>query len=104
MFKTITKKILCGVLALTASFGALATMTGCETSYPEVEIQLEFNGKAYTLEYKLYRKLKCFSSVIPPYGRVILLSFDNSVIESCGFSVILFALKLAKRITLCETQ
>lgn len=57
MFKTITKKILCGVLALTASFGALATMTGCETSYPEVEIQLEFNGKAYTLEYKLYRKL-----------------------------------------------
>ena len=43
-------------------------------------------------------------SVILPYGRVILLSPDNSVIESCGFSVILFALKLAKRITLCEAQ
>ncbi len=45
-------------------------------------------------------KIKFLSSVILPYGRVILLSLDNSVIEFCGFSVILFATKLAKRIKL----
>ena len=43
-------------------------------------------------------------SDILPDGRVLLLPDGNSDIESCGFSVILFALKLAKRITLCEAQ
>ena len=53
----ILKKTLCGVLALTATIGAAASFTACETSEPEVEIQIEFNDKTYTLEYTLYRKI-----------------------------------------------
>ena len=44
-------------------------------------------------------KFKCYSAL----GRVIF-SLRESVIETLGFSVILFANKLAKRITLCEAQ
>ncbi len=51
------KKIACLALA-TLSVGACAsTFAGCETSHPEVEMQIEFNGETYTLEYKLYRKI-----------------------------------------------
>ncbi len=52
----ILKKTLCGLLALTA-FGAVTSFTACETSEPEVEIEIEFNGETYTLEYTLYRKI-----------------------------------------------
>lgn len=54
---TITKKILCASLALTSAFASMAMMTACETSHPEVSMKLSFNGKTYTLEYELYRKL-----------------------------------------------
>ena len=57
MFKKTMKKIACLALA-TLSVGACAsTFAGCETSHPEVEMQIEFNGETYTLEYKLYRKI-----------------------------------------------
>lgn len=51
------KKIACGALALASSVACLGTFTACETSHPEVSMVLEFNGKTYELEYKLYRKI-----------------------------------------------
>ncbi len=56
MRKTI-KKLACTALAAISVFGCAATLTACETSHPEVEMKLEFNGKTYTLDYKLYRKI-----------------------------------------------
>lgn len=57
MLKNTFKKILCGALTLTATVGCLGTLTACETSHPKVEMQIEFNGETYELEYKLYRKV-----------------------------------------------
>ena len=51
------KKILCTALSAVSVFGCLATATACETARPKVEMEIEFNGKTYTLEYELYRKL-----------------------------------------------
>ena len=51
------KKLLCGALCLTACFGSAFSFSACETSKPEVEMQIEFNGKTYTLEYTLKRKI-----------------------------------------------
>ena len=56
MRKTL-KKITCGILAAVSVFGCAATLTACETTYPEVQMKIEFNGETYTLEYKLYREL-----------------------------------------------
>ncbi len=56
MKKTL-KKITCGILAAISVFGCAATLTACETSHPEVEMKVEFNGETYTLAYKLYRKV-----------------------------------------------
>ena len=56
MKKTL-KKITCGILAAVSVFGCAATLTACETSHPEVEMKVEFNGETYTLDYKLYREL-----------------------------------------------
>ena len=56
MLKKAIKKITCGVLALSACL-TCATFTACETSKPEIEMQIEFNGKSYTLEYTLFRKV-----------------------------------------------
>ena len=56
MRKTL-KKITCGILAAVSVFGCAATLTACETTHPEVEMKVEFNGETYTLEYKLYREL-----------------------------------------------
>ncbi len=54
MKKTL-KKTICGILATVSAFGCAATMTACESSHPEVEIEISFNDETYTLEYKLYR-------------------------------------------------
>ena len=56
MRKTL-KKITCGILAAVSVFGCAATLTACETSHPEVEMKIEFNGETYTVEYKLYRNI-----------------------------------------------
>jgi hypothetical protein len=55
--KKILRKITCGILATACALGCAATLTACETTHPEVEMTIEFNGKTYTLEYKLYRDL-----------------------------------------------
>ena len=55
MKKTL-KKVGCTALALcTLAVGAVS-FTACTTDRPEVEMQLSFNGKTYTLQYTLYRK------------------------------------------------
>lgn len=55
--KKMFKKLTCGILATVSVFACATTLTACETSNPEVEMQIEFNGETYTLEYKLYRNL-----------------------------------------------
>ena len=55
--KKILRKITCGILATACALGCAATLTACETTHPEVEMTIEFNGETYTLEYKLYRDL-----------------------------------------------
>ena len=55
--KKMFKKTLCGVLAIAATVASVGTFAACETDKPQVEMQIEFDGKTYTLEYTLYRKL-----------------------------------------------
>ncbi len=55
--KKTMKKLTCTVLAAMSVFGCAATMSACETSHPEVKMEIAFNGNTYTLEYKLYRKI-----------------------------------------------
>lgn len=52
------KTIRITALAVTAalSLASVAIFAGCETSYPEVSITYEFNGKEYEVEYVLSRK------------------------------------------------
>ncbi len=50
------KKTLCMALAAATVAGGAFSMAGCTTDHPEVEMVLAFNGKTYTVEYKLYRK------------------------------------------------
>lgn len=56
MNKTV-KKIICGALASVCAFGCAATLTACETSRPEVEMVIEFNGSTYTLNYEMARNV-----------------------------------------------
>ena len=51
------KKTLCLALAAATVAGGAFSMAGCTTNHPEVEMVLSFNGKTYTVEYKLYRKI-----------------------------------------------
>lgn len=57
MFKKTMKKLACGVLAVASVVACAGTFTACETSNPEVKMQIEFNGETYNLNYKLYRKI-----------------------------------------------
>lgn len=52
-----TRNRLAIVMASVCALAAPFTLTGCTTSHPEVEMKIAFNGKKYTLEYKLYRKI-----------------------------------------------
>ena len=60
---------------------------------------LSKNGRS---DKKGFAEKTMFSDILP-VGRVIF-SHSESDIETYGFSDILFANKLAKRITLCEAQ
>ena len=51
------KKIVCATLALGTLVSAATMFSGCTTNRPEAELKLEFNGKTYTLEYTMYRKI-----------------------------------------------
>ena len=57
MFKKTMKKIACGALVIASVVACAGTFTACETSHPEVKMELQFNNKTYTLEYKLYRNI-----------------------------------------------
>lgn len=54
MKKNNFKKLLCSALALSVCVG---TLTACETSKPKVQMQIEFNGETYDLDYVLHRKV-----------------------------------------------
>ncbi len=54
--KRTLKKTLCVALAAATVVGGAFSMAGCTTDHPEVEMVLAFNGRTYTVEYKLYRK------------------------------------------------
>ena len=51
------KKTLCMALATATVAGGAFSMAGCTTDHPEVQMTLSFNGRNYTVEYKLYRKI-----------------------------------------------
>lgn len=55
--KTKIKKIFATTLAVVGAFACASTMTACETSKPKVEMQIEFNGETYDLDYILHRKV-----------------------------------------------
>ena len=57
MFKKTMKKLMCGVLAVVGTVACAGTVNACESSHPKVEMEIEFNGTTYELEYKLYRKI-----------------------------------------------
>lgn len=57
MSRKIMKKVACNLLALASVVACAGTFTACETSHPKVEMEIEFNGETYTLEYKLFRKI-----------------------------------------------
>ena len=54
--KKTMNKVVCAVLAGVSVFGSAMMLGGCTTNRPEVEMQIAFNGKTYTMEYTLYRK------------------------------------------------
>ncbi len=51
------KKILSGILALTATVGCVGMFSACETAHPKIEMTLAFDGETYELDYTLYRKV-----------------------------------------------
>lgn len=57
MQNKILKKVLCYALAAAGTLACATTMTACETNTPEAQIVLSFNGKTYTLEYEMNRKI-----------------------------------------------
>ena len=50
------KKVISSILATTAIFGCIGTLTACETAHPEVCITVAFEWEEYELNYTLYRK------------------------------------------------
>lgn len=57
MQNKLLKKALCCALAVAGSLACMATFTACETNTPEAQIVLSFQGKTYTLEYEMNRKI-----------------------------------------------
>lgn len=87
------KKILSNVLACSAAVACLGMFSACETSHPKVEMQLSFNEKTYTLEYKLYRKVapattSHFLALVDAgfYNEMIIHSYENSKMYTGAYS------------------
>lgn len=57
MFGKTVKKVVSGILAVSATVACVGTMSACETSHPKVALTLEFQNKEYVLEYQLYRNI-----------------------------------------------
>lgn len=47
----------CLAAALAGAIGIMPVFAGCTSDHPEVKITVEFAGKEYVLEYKLYRNM-----------------------------------------------
>lgn len=50
------RRVAC-VVAAAAALAAAPALAGCQTSHPEANITIEFNGTEYTLNYKMYRNM-----------------------------------------------
>ncbi len=57
MQKKTTKKILHLTMAALACATSVAMFSGCESDRPEIQMELTFNNKTYTVDYVLYRKI-----------------------------------------------
>lgn len=57
MQRKTTKKILHLTMAALACATSVAMFSGCESDRPEIEMELTFNNKTYTVDYVLYRKI-----------------------------------------------
>ena len=57
MQNKILKKVICCALAVAGTLACATTFTACETNTPEAQIVLSFNGKTYTLNYEMNRKI-----------------------------------------------
>ena len=83
MAKTIGAKIakLFSVLVAAAVlFTCTLMFAACESKYPEIEMQVSFNGTTYTLTYKLYRN--AYAQTVEHYLELIDMGyFDNTVIH-----------------------
>ncbi len=88
------KKLTCGALTAVSIFGCAATMSGCESSRPEVQMELVFNDKTYTLDYTLYRKTApatvdhfLFLAGNGYYDGLCVHDYDDSRLYTGGYSV-----------------
>lgn len=84
MFKKM-KKIISNALAVLGVVACVGTFGACETNSPKVEMQLQFNGETYTLEYNLSRKItpttvKHFLSLVENeyYNGMCVHDYDGS--------------------------
>ena len=57
MKNKVFKKVITAALASACVFSHAAMLSSCTTDHPEVKMKLSFNGKTYTLNYELYRKI-----------------------------------------------
>ena len=57
MKNKVLKKVITAALASACVCSQAAVLSSCTTDHPEVKMKLAFNGKTYTLEYELYRKI-----------------------------------------------
>lgn len=83
MAKTIGAKI-AKLFSVLVSAAVLFTCTlmfaACESKYPEIEMNISFNGETYTLTYKLYRN--AYEQTVEHYLELIDMGyFDNTVIH-----------------------
>lgn len=55
--KKVLKKTVGAALLGACVVASAVSFTACTSSHPEVEMKISFDGKTYTLEYELYRKI-----------------------------------------------
>ncbi|MDE6557507.1 MAG: peptidylprolyl isomerase, partial [Clostridia bacterium] len=89
------KKLGRAILTLAVAGAALAVpfASGCTNSHPEAEIKIEFMGKSYVLEYKMYRNMypqtvKHFIELADQnfYDNTIIHNYENSYWYGGGYS------------------
>ncbi len=83
MVKTIGAKV-AKLFSVLVSLAVLFTCTlmfaACESKYPEIRMQISFNGETYSLTYKLYRN--AYEQTVEHYLELVEMGyFNNTVIH-----------------------